>query len=474
MKAKPRKIIWILLAFMIAVLPPHLLLAKGGVYTSTKHGDPKIGVYRTGSEPRGSCSQCHYQHASYGGSRTGGPYKYALFTDNANNLCYTCHNTPRTLNVYQGSTIYNQSSHATSSSVVWPGPTPPARPTGDWGKCVNCHNPHGYKDSTGLIPNMAFSREENLCLPCHDGSPASKNINAQYIKTYKHPTASYSGKHSTSENGTPANFASPNNRHAECEDCHNPHYAKRDSAAPLPPNASNRIVGVNRVKVINGPAGIAPTYNYRAPNDTSFFYEYEICFKCHSSWTTQPAGQSDMALLFNGNNPSYHPVEAQGKNRNINSNAFVNNWTWDKLTYCTDCHTSDDTTVRGPHGSANRYLLKKSYAASPTSRTMSSNEMCFDCHRYDTYTNNSASNTIKGYSRFNPPNITQGHTYHVGNKMYSCYTCHQSHGSTNQPALIATGRVSTPKINGYTQTSTGGTCSPTCHGSKSYTINYAR
>ncbi len=471
MKAKPRKIIWILLAFMIAVLPPHLLLAKGGVYTSTKHGDPKIGVYRNSSAPRGSCSQCHTQHASYGGSKTAGPYKYALFADNTNNLCYTCHNTSRALNVYQGSNVYNQSSHATSSSVVWPGTIPPAKPGSDWGKCVNCHNPHGYKDATGLIPNMAFSREENLCLTCHDSSPASKNINAQFQKLYRHPVA-ITGKHSTSENAS-GNFAYPNNRHSECEDCHNPHYDKSDTIAPTPPSASNRIIGVSRIKVNNSSAGTTPSYAYRAPNDTTFVYEYELCFKCHSSWTTLPPGQSDMAVLFNSNNPSFHPVEVQGKNRNINANAFVNAWTWDKLMYCGSCHTSDDTTVKGPHGSTNRYILKKPYTASSGQRTMSSNEFCFDCHRYDTYANNSASNTIQGYSRFNSPAFDKGHTYHVGNKRYPCYSCHQSHGSTTKPALIVTGR--SPGLTNYTQTSTGGTCYPTCHSSKTYnSINYPR
>jgi hypothetical protein len=50
--------------------------------------------------------------------------------------------------------------------------------------------------------------------------------------------------------------------------------------------------------------------------------EYQLCFKCHSSWTTQPAGQSDLALLLNNNNPSYHPVEAAGRDPLIASGAF--------------------------------------------------------------------------------------------------------------------------------------------------------
>jgi hypothetical protein len=79
---------------------------------------------------------------------------------------------------------------------------------------------------------------------------------------------------------------------------------------------------------------------------------------------------------------------------------------------------------------------------------------------------------IQGYSRFNLPAYSQGHTFHVGSRRYPCYACHQSHGSTAKPGLIVTGR--TPGLNTYTQTTTGGTCSPTCHGTETYTLNYVR
>jgi hypothetical protein len=168
-------------------------------------------------------------------------------------------------------------------------------------------------------------------------------------------------------------------------------------------------------------------------------------------------------------------VEAAGKNLNINANAFVAPWTASKLLYCTDCHTSDATglgAARGPHGSLYNYILKKDYRASSSQRTTGTTELCFDCHRYDTYANNSASNAVQGYSRFNPPTFSTGHGYHVGNKRYPCYGCHETHGSSTLPALMVVGR--SPGLNAYTQTANGGTCTPTCHSQKSYTINYAR
>jgi predicted CXXCH cytochrome family protein len=451
-------------------------MATGGVFPLTRHGDPTLGVQRDSGLPRGDCGQCHTSHS-------GQPF--ALFAPNTNGLCSTsgCHNNSGAVAIYQGPALYDLSSHA--RNTVWPGyeasvdaAAPAARPSGDSGKCVNCHDPHGYnRDGTGLIPNLIFSREEKLCMVCHDGSPAS-NVKSEFNKTYKHPIST-AAKHTAIEGGNSSAFgAAPiNNRHSECVDCHNGHVAKREGSPRLnnAPDAPNTLLGVSRVAVLNGAAGVPPTYTYRGPSDTTPpVAEYQICFKCHSSWTSRPAGQSDLALLFNANNPSYHPVEAQGRNTAINANSFVNGWTGTHLMYCSDCHGNDDLNpvVRGPHGSAYRYLLKNPYTAGSGQRTMASNEICFNCHKYDTYANNNASSTVKGYSRFNPPTHSEGHTFHVGARRYPCYACHDSHGSTTRPHLIVTGRA--PGIRSYTETSTGGSCSPTCHGSETYRINYAR
>jgi predicted CXXCH cytochrome family protein len=447
---------------------PATTRGKGGVYTQTRHADPAAGAFRTAEWPRGDCAQCHAMH---GGPA---PNAFALFAPNTNGLCATsgCHAGTSTVGAYQGPVVYDATTHATRSSMVWPGPdatldpaAPPTRPGGDWGKCVNCHDVHGYNmDGTGLIPSLTVSREEKLCHVCHDGSPADKNVKAEFAKPYRHPVAT-SGKHSVGEGGNPGAYAaSPvNNRHAECEDCHNPHVA----------NAANRLGGLGRVAVTNGPAGSVPVYTYRSPADTTApIAEYQVCFKCHSSWTTRPGGQTDLAERFNSNNPSYHPVEAVGKNLAINASAFVSGWSASAQMTCTDCHTSDNTSIRGPHGSQHRYILKKSATASSARRTMSSTELCFDCHGYDTYANDNASDAVKGYSRFNPPQHKEGHAFHVGDKRYPCYACHDSHASTTQPHLIVIGR--NPGITSYTQTSNGGSCTATCHEPKSYTINYPR
>ncbi len=455
-----------------------LLFATGGVYERTKHGHPAHGVRRLDSAAVGDCGQCHDMHASRDGVPTGGPYPYALFTVNDNTLCYTadgsgpCHAVPGALAIYPGPSVYDASAHRTSPAMVWPGPDPRARPAGDAGLCLNCHTPHGRADASGPIPAQAIGREEALCETCHDASgPAATDVASEFDKPSRHPAPDIAGVHDQAEGGDPAAYGN-DKRHAECSDCHNPHDVAPDSTVPTPPEASARVQRVARVAVTNGPAGSVPAYTYRPPDDPAPALEYEICFKCHSSWTTQPPGQPDLAVRFNPDNPSYHPVEAAGTNPHIRSGAFVPPWGPASLVYCSDCHGSDSGAVEGPHGSLHDHLLRAPYVTSSDKREMVPDELCFGCHNYDTYANDDASDTVAGQSRFNGPEFGKGHTFHVAKKGYPCYACHESHGSTDKPALIATGR--NPGLNDYRQTPDGGTCYPTCHRDESYDINYPR
>ena len=410
--------------------------------------------------------RCETCHAVHNAGTTNGTL---LRLTNSTATCAECH----TL-----ADVATPAAHLnpTNANTKWPGgqygSTFPARPdSSEPGTCQNCHAAHGWPNATNSVQDYAtllVEQEENLCFTCHDGSPLTKNLQTNYTKTYRHPTTDYSGRHRPKEAGIPGNYGSTN-RHAECTDCHNAHQLASQTVAPVAPTASSRLKGVARVSVTNGAAGSTPTYTFRNAADPTPGKEFELCFLCHSSWTTQPAGQTNYAVKFNPNNPSYHPIEGPGKNLNVNSNAFVNNWRATNTMFCTDCHTSDDPSIRGPHASTNLYILKKPYTASSDKRTMTTGEICFDCHRYDTYANTSASAIFLNYSRFSGE---KGHAFHVGRKAHPCYACHDTHASTSQASLIVTGRI--PGINTYTRTTTGGTCAPTCHDSESYTVSYPR
>ena len=403
------------LAIAFCLLPSAFCIAENGAYPATKHGDPVNGPQRMMNEARGECCQCH-PHAV---DPMQPAYEFSLFAPNDNNLCFTCHALGSEDGVFQGRAAWQPSAHALANN----GP--------DSGKCINCHDPHGVKDATGVIPAMLSAREPDLCTSCHDGSKAA-DIRDQLTKPYWH------GMNATV------------NRHVQCSDCHNSH---------VTPSSQ-----VSRIQVTNGAAGMAPIYTLRPADDPSPVNEYEICFKCHSGFTVQPPGQTNLALVTNPNNPSFHPIQAAGKNRNINANAFVNGYDATTILTCTSCHGTDDPTVKGPHGSSYQYLLKKQ------SGTTSRDDICFSCHVYDAYANPAAPPEIQAASRFNGGGT--GHIFHVTSQNLPCASCHVTHGSTQLPFLITKNRF--PGITSFTQTPAGGVCTTSCHAQQTYTVTYPR
>lgn len=457
-----------------------LLVAAGGLVAARplalRAPRPQAEIERVLAEGphAGDCERCHTAH----GDESGIVYPSALIGPNDNELCRRCHDTPWAGGSWADDALYRGTAHGSEPAAIWQGPDPGARTEPDAaGKCLNCHDPHGWTDALGRIPQLTVQREEKLCLACHDGSPASSNVAADFAKPYRHPATTWNGRHRGASESQPADFGRLpiDNRHAECVDCHNTHVSRGDG--PLGTaggEASKTTLGVSRVAVLNGPAGSPPLFTFIAGSDTLTGpnAEYQLCFKCHSSWTTQPSGQTDLALVLNPANPSHHAVEAPGNNPNIAAQAFAPGWSAASIVRCGDCHGSDFGSVRGPHGSIYPRLLRASYPASSLDRDMSSDELCFKCHAYDVYANNAAPQSVKELSRFNAPAESHGHTRHVSSHRVPCYACHVTHGSTSQPFLIATGR--NPGLNSYTRTANGGACGPNCHEPESYTVNYAR
>jgi predicted CXXCH cytochrome family protein len=396
---------------------------------------------------RVQCETCHQVHNSPGNDGT------LLRVASRRQLCAECHALADTT---------APASHLNPlTGPLWPGgqygsQRPAETDLKQRGSCDTCHRVHGWPDpasATNDYPGLLVEREENVCYTCHDGSPAGKNVRANFNKTYRHPVA-LAGRHTTTEDGNPARYGTAN-RHSECADCHNVHQLTPDAVAPTPPFASTALKGVARVAVNNLSSG-SQTYTFRSAADPTPVKEYELCFLCHSGWTTQPVGQTNFAAKFNDRNPSFHPVEAVGKNLNINPVTFTNGWTETSLVYCTDCHTSDDPTLRGPHGSANPWILKRPYTRS-NSPALASNGLCFECHSYAVYGANAPGSRFRNVDR-------SGHN-HGG---YNCYACHESHGSSTKPFLLGN------SVTIYTKTATGGSCNPSCHGNENYSVAYPR
>lgn len=405
-------------AFLIAaVLLAPLALAKNGAFRETGHGDRTRGPQRRADQPRGACVQCHDAN---------------LVLDGGDELCLQCHQNANDGSGFAGPVLWARSTHGQAQVTSAPI------------QCVFCHEPHGVRDARGVIPAMLRARSAATCGQCHDGSRAA-NVADQLNRTFVHG-AQARGVHDPNERDDAARFAaSPRDRrHVDCGDCHNVHVSAQNGAS-----------AVSRVEVDPRSVPSAIRYTFRSATDPGLASEWEVCFKCHSSWTKQPARQSDLAELTLPENPSFHPIQAEGRNVSIARESFTGRYGPESRITCTDCHGSDEDDERGLHGSRNEHLLKRP-----------DGELCFSCHSFDVYASAGSDTRTRAASRFN------GHAFHVAEQQLACSTCHDPHGSTRFPALLV--RANGRGILNYEPTPAGATCQSTCHQPRTYTVSYPR
>jgi predicted CXXCH cytochrome family protein len=375
------------------------------------------------------CTSCHDPHKNI-------YTDFLVASTQYSNLCNACHQ----------QTNWTTSSHNTSVKT-WNNAAPNPWPYTPWttvaeNACENCHNPH---NSGGLTRLLKYQAEEDNCLDCHNGNVATKNIQAEFSKSYKHNVYGYTGVHD------PAETAIVNTKHVECADCHNAHAAKNQPAtAPAVKGSNIGVQGINQ--------------NGIAVNPVSF--EYEICYRCHTS--NPPTGissprkivQSDLRLEFDPTNPSFHPVVAPGVNTTISG--LISPLTASSQIYCTDCHASNGTnSPAGPHGSIYPQILKYNYdRTSGYVNSYLAYELCYQCHDQNTTITNHNLLSVSG---------THG-------TITSCNNCHDPHGisstqgsSLNNKYLLNFNSVvvtnNSNNLLNWTNNSPGhGTCNLSCHG----------
>ena len=342
-------------------------------------------------DPHGmlQCRTCHDPHIQEADPVV---KKFLVKANSSSDLCLTCHQ-----KTYWTT---NPSSHRTSTR---PYTAPQGAHTGyttvATNGCESCHKPHTALAATRMLKGV----EENTCgtgagAQCHGPSGvAARNIVAEFNKTYRHPTYDVTPSvHDASESPTSGSYRLPEAantvpRHAECADCHNAHASY--TAAATAPKASGPLAGVWGIDsngLVVQPSGTPPSVR-----------QYEICYKCHadSANVPQPAGpappyatrqapQFNKRLLCEPANPSYHPVDAPGKNASVPSlNAP---WTTASILYCTDCHDNDTgpraptpgSGPAGPHGSNLKHLLVARYDMDNGSSVESpaTYALCYKCH----------------------------------------------------------------------------------------------
>ena len=343
------------------------------------------------------CTACHDPHKNIYGN-------FLVVTNQFSSICMECHDP-----TYWGSSSHSNSTAGWNSSSPDPWPRSTYTTVAE-NACENCHNPHTSGRKARV---MNYLNEETNCLVCHNGNVASTDIEAQLAKPYTHDVYSYNLSHDPVEPGV------VNVQHVECEDCHNPHAVRQQTASA--PNANGFLTGVRGIN--SGGTEVNPIQ-----------YEYELCYRCHAdspgkpgSPTTRVIEQNNVRLEFDLSNPSFHPIEGPGKN--TNSPSLISPYTESSVIYCTDCHASNGTSPAGPHGSDYPQILKYRFiTADNTSESPSNYELCYVCH---------SRSSILGDNSFDK------HKKHIEGEKTPCNVCHDPHGisstqgnSTNNSHLI--------------------------------------
>lgn len=308
--------------------------------------------------------------------------------------------------------------------------------------------------------NMLVDGEEETCITCHGdaqlrkemtesnflkGSAAQSlgDIAAELKKPYSHPVLSIKGVHRTREVLPEELVAAA--RHSECVDCHEPHVVEKDRP----------FRGIPGKRVGNFIADIEK--------------EHELCYKCHSSSANLPLRSSNKAEEFRTTNPSFHPVEGEGKNAYVISLKEPYAARQEKpgqisVISCRDCHGNDDPNgPKGPHGSQHRGLLVANYEMEderPESEYAYA--LCYKCHSRASILGNESFPWHALHIAGNPAANRPGTT---------CFTCHDAHGSTVYANLIRFNEeIVRPAADGKLEfksqgvATRHGSCTLTCHG----------
>jgi predicted CXXCH cytochrome family protein len=299
---------------------------------------------------------------------------------------------------------------APAAQLPFPNPHGGYTATSDW--CARCHRDHTGKNGN-LLPNAPA--QSNLCFGCHNGSGSNKNIASHYsdanVPANNATTSSFYSHAATTPSTHSAahddEFRGVLNRHNECSDCHNAHSVDGTLATSTTSGwrVSGALKNISGVGVTNGAAGAIPTFAWKS----SITYEYELCLKCHSSYTTllsytkESYKKWNKGQEFNPNNPSTHPIEGAGKNTtaamtaNLAGTSPYKLWTFSTsgVMRCVHCHgdyrlaTPASPPAAGarlaPHANPSRGNLMNNYRdrvlkSSGQAYAAADFALCLQCH----------------------------------------------------------------------------------------------
>jgi predicted CXXCH cytochrome family protein len=338
------------------------------------------------------CTTCHDPHDDRNGA-------FLTMPTAEGELCNACHQ-------MEG---WQNSAHATATNVIHQAALHGSpHTTVAENACRNCHRVHAAGGKERLL---LFEQEEMNCLSCHDGKTAEDDIAAQLRKRSGHDPVRTTGEHDPRDDHQGA-------RHAECEDCHNPH-----SVASEFSGSGARVVG----RTMRGVSGVTAA----GANTPLARHEYEVCFRCHGDGAdssedamARQLESSNMRLNFASDGHSWHPVVAETRDTDVIS--MLPGHERRKVIHCMDCHNSDDgprsggSGADGPHGSRYAHLLARRYdSRDGTVESRDAYALCYSCHSRASILNDES---------------FPHHRKHVVEQRTPCTVCHDPHGIPRSPA----------------------------------------
>jgi hypothetical protein len=364
--------------------------------------------------------------------------------------------------------------------------------------CLNCHgNSAGataalkYNAHVSATPKLLQDagydvvNPNTYCYNCHnaastDPNKSSKDIAGELAKTSRHTTAKCFDCHGDEANST--------------DSMHSLRAGSQTAGSGLIANNISNATGKKMTWSATNWGGATASVNL-ASNTASA--EYQICFKCHAATGTgivpavpgagtAAASLTNLALEFNPNNASRHPVgTALVASNRLTAAKLTGGWAPGSVMTCSDCHATDTAASKGPHGSSVKWMLAGTNKAWPYTTTAGNGASTGTLFTVATYnTNNGTANglfcrnchTVTGSNNWHSyGDVTGGQ--HGNNAIMACASCHVRvpHGGKISRLLQTTNAPARYRSNGSTATSSfdfWGTATTNIKGSSFSSANF--
>ena len=341
-------------------------------------------------------------------------------------------------------------------------------------QCRDCHRSHGMAKAERPRPRLTL---DPVCLACHQGpSVPATDHGARKLPGWAGSGSRHGEEAGAMRPGTDYTRSLTHGRltfvlRDDCSACHDVHSKKRGMLSERAFDERGQFLGAKPVSTA------------------------QICYGCHAGSEAAPTfnADPDVGALFARRTVSSHTIGRSSSDR-PDLPSLRNSLFHGKLD-CTSCHDNPDPAgPRGPHVSPYPSLLKANYGRELDAGGIGerSNDLCYTCHDRNSILSNQSfplhrqhlvgftgGVQARGWEPERgapllpaPRNMASGRPSPLTpgfGEPTPCATCHDPHGSRQNPSLIRFDRsiVSSSSMGPVAFYRSGlgqGTCTLSCHG----------